>query len=177
MDGEQSNVHRQGGRAMTTLAIPIPRRPVHPTGVWELDHDGRPQADRYPVRGDRLHHVHHGRAGGALHARSAGPSGAGPGQPRGVQPALHDARDHDDLPGDHADGRGVLQLPDPAADRRTGCGVPEAQRVQLLDLPERRAHPEAQLVPRRRPPTPGGSATRRSPAPRTTPATGSTSGS
>ena len=48
---------------------------------------------------------------------------------RDLQRALHHARHHDGVPGDHAVQRGVLQLHDPADDRRARRGLPAAQRA------------------------------------------------
>ena len=53
---------------------------------------------------------------------------------RGVQSAVHDARDDDDLPRRHAALGGVLQFSDSAADRRARRRIPAAQRVQLLGV-------------------------------------------
>ncbi len=50
-----------------------------------------------------------------------------------LQQAVHDARDGDDLPRDHPDpGRSVRQLHDPADDRGTRHGVPEAEHALVL---------------------------------------------
>ena len=70
---------------------------------------------------------------------------------RHLQPDLHDARHHHDLPVRHADVGGVLQLPDPADDRRPRRGVPAAERLQLLGLPVRRPVHLHELVPGGRP--------------------------
>jgi hypothetical protein len=62
-----------------------------------------------------------------------------------VQPAVHDARHDDGLPGHHADVRRVLQFPDPAADRGARRGLPAPECVQLLGLPAGRPvhhHPD-----------------------------------
>ena len=50
-----------------------------------------------------------------------------------VQPAVHDARHHDGVPGGHADSVRVWQLSCAADDRRAGHGVSAAECVQLLD--------------------------------------------
>ena len=53
-----------------------------------------------------------------------------------LRPAVHDARDHDDLLLHHPDDDGgVRELPAPADDRRARHGVPAHERAQLLDLP------------------------------------------
>ena len=117
----------------------------------ELADDGRSQADRDAVPATRrssssssaaLEARHHARAadGPERHARVG----------RDVQPAVHDARHDDGLPRRHAAVGRVLQLPDPAADRRARRRVPAPQRVQLLGVPVRRhVHHVPDLLRRR----------------------------
>ena len=64
---------------------------------------------------------------------------------------------------------GLRQLPDPAADRQPRHGVPAAERVQLLDLPVRRASSCTRASSSATRPTAAGSPTCRSPARRTRP--------
>ena len=57
---------------------------------------------------------------------------------REVQPALHDARDDDDLPGRRAGLGRVRELPRAADDRRARRRLPAHQRLVVLDVPVRR---------------------------------------
>src|SRR5919201_2398563 len=59
---------------------------------------------------------------------------------RGVQRAVHDARDDDDLPRFNPDPRGLREPDGPAPDRGEGHGLPADQRAQLLDNPRRGSH-------------------------------------
>ena len=79
---------------------------------------------------------------------------------RHLQPAVHDARHHHDLPGGHAAERGLLQHRRALTDRRPRRRLPAAERPQLLDLPDRRHLPEPELARRRGARTRAGSATR-----------------
>ncbi len=125
----------------------------------ELAHHGRSQADRDSLRRDGLHLLPAGRPRGAGDADPAGPARPAPGLARDVQPAVHDARHHHDLPrGDAALGD-VLQLPDPAHDRGPGRGVPAAQRDELLGVPGRARSCSTSAGWSTRRPTRGGSAT------------------
>ena len=81
-----------------------------------------------------------------------------------VQPVLHDARHHHDLPHGHAARRRVRQLPDPADDRRARRRVPAHQHVRVLGVPASAGCSSTRLHPRRRARTAVGSVTRRSPA-------------
>ena len=56
-----------------------------------------------------------------------------------LQRAVHDARDDDDLPVQHARAGRVRELPAPAPARDPRPRLPAAQRVQLLGLPASRA--------------------------------------
>ena len=116
-----------------------------------MAHDRRSQAHRRAVRSDGVPLLPDGGRGGAPHPGAAGGPERWGRRPRPVQPAVHDARADDDLPGGDAAGSGVLQLPDPADDRRARRRVPQAERALLLDLPLRRDPPDQQLLPRRRP--------------------------
>src|SRR5437867_1410068 len=113
-----------------------------------LDHDRRPQADRHPLRRDRVRVLPAGRPRGALDPAPARGTGRARRQRRDVQRALHDARHDDGVPRDHAAQRAVLQLHSPAADRRPRRRLPAPQRALVLDLPLRRPVPEREL-PRR----------------------------
>ncbi|CAA9350922.1 MAG: Cytochrome c oxidase polypeptide I, partial [uncultured Gemmatimonadetes bacterium] len=107
-------------------------------GTVELDHHGRPQADRHHVRRHGLLLLPGGRHRGAADPGAAGRAQQQLRQRRAVQPALHHARADDDLRGaDAADGR-VLQLHHPAADRGARRGVPAAERAVVLGLLLRR---------------------------------------
>ena len=119
-------------------------------GLLGLDHHRRPQAHRHPLRRHRVHVLHVRRRRGAADPPAAGPAErhvpvGGP-----VQPALHHARHDDDLPRRHADLGGVLQLLRADHDRRARRRLPAPQRVQLLDVPVRRAPHQLELLPRRR---------------------------
>ena len=98
---------------------------------------------------------------------------------RAVQPALHDARQPDDLPVRRpVRVRRAREHHRPAADRRAGHGVPAAERAQLLALPVRLAHDAPRLLRRRRRRrTSAGPATHRSRTRSTAPARGRTCGS
>src|SRR3989454_902392 len=110
-----------------------------------LDHDRRPQADRHPVRRDRVRVLPAGRPRGALDPAPARGTGRARRQRRDLQRALHDARHDDGVPRDHAAQRRVLQLHGPPADRRPRRRVPAPQRALLLDPPLRRPVPEREL--------------------------------
>src|SRR5216117_3642247 len=109
------------------------------------DHDRRPQADRHPVRRDRVRVLPAGRPRGALDPAPARGTGRARRQRRDLQRALHDARHDDGVPRDHAAQRRVLQLHGPPADRRPRRRLPAPQRALLLDLPLRRPVPEREL--------------------------------
>ena len=133
---------------------PQPARRVRPADGQDrlalLGHHRRPQEDRHHVRRLGAGLPRDRRPRGAAHPVAAGRAGPEAAVGRPLQPGLHDARRHDDLPGRHADGRGVHELPDPAADRRPRRRLPAAQRAQLLDVPRRRHLPQHVVVPRRR---------------------------
>ena len=134
---------------MTTIPLSIPR-PTHPTGVWSwlttVDH--KRIGILYGVTAVVLFLT------GGIEAMIMRPPAFGrrPGhrERRGVQPALHNARHHDDLSGDHADGRRLLQFRHTASDRRAGRSISAAERLQLLDVPVRGNYPQVQLVHGRR---------------------------
>src|SRR5690606_34203251 len=76
----------------------------------ELDHDGRSQADRHHVRRVGLSLLPDRRDRGAAAPDPAGLAREHLPLGRDVQPAVHDARHHHDLPRDHAAQCHVLQL-------------------------------------------------------------------
>ena len=102
------------------------------------------------LRRHGLRVLHHRGARGPADPRPARPARRHAAERRPVQPGLHDARRHDGLPVRDADVGGVLQLPDPADDRRARRGLPSSERLQLLGVPAGRALPVLELLPRRR---------------------------
>ena len=102
------------------------------------------------------------RARGGRDARAARAAGRAPARPRGVRPALLDARPDDDLPLRHADALRLRQLPRAAHDRRARHGVPAPERVRLLGLPRAPACSCTRACCSARRPTTAGSTTRRS---------------
>ena len=60
------------------------------------------------------------------------------GHPPGLQPALHDPRDHDGVPVRRADDGGPCQLLRAADDRRARHGIPAPERAVLLAAAGRR---------------------------------------
>ena len=84
-------------------------------------------------------------------------------RPEHLRPAVHDARDDDDLLVHHPDDdRRVRELPDAADARRARHGVPAPERAELLDLPRVGHLPLRRALPRLRRRTPAGSTTCRS---------------
>ena len=106
------------------------------------------------------------------------PGPAGRGQPRAVQPAVHDARhDHAAAVRDAAVRR-LRQRAHADADRRARRRLPAAEHVRLLAVPVRRPHRLAPASsPRRVRRRSAGSPTRRCPTPPTAPASAATCGS
>ena len=125
-------------------------RPARQDRLALVGEHRRPQEDRDHVRRLVAGLPRHRRRRGAGHPVAAGGARPEAALGRPLQPGLHDARHHDDLPGRHADGRGVHELPDPAADRGPGRRLPAPQRPELLDVPRRRHLPQHVVVPRRR---------------------------
>src|SRR5437867_12878161 len=87
-----------------------------------LDHHYRSQADRPPLFLDGVLLLPGRRARGAADPAPTGPAERPPGKRRDVQPAVHDARQHDGLPRADAAPAELLQLhlaaPDLRAPRR-----------------------------------------------------------
>ena len=129
---------------------PVLRRPTKTPGLLGLDHHRRPQAHRHPLRRHRVRVLPLRRRRGAADPAAAGPAERHVPVRRPLQPAVHDARHHDDLPRGHADLGGVLQLLRADHDRRPRRRLPAPQRVQLLDVPVRRHVHQLELLPRRR---------------------------
>ena len=107
-------------------------------GLDVVDHDDRSQEDRdhVPVHDPRLLLPRRGR--GAAAAHPAGVAGEHVPLPREVQPALHDARHDDDLPGHRAGLGRIRELRGAADDRRARRRLPAHQRLVVLDVPVRR---------------------------------------
>ena len=95
---------------------------------------------------------------------------------RPVQPGLHDARHHDDLPRRHADRRGVHELPDAAADRRPRRRLPPPQRASASGASSSAASSSTRPGSSAAAPTAAGSTTPRTAASSSRRATASTSG-
>ena len=85
-------------------------------------------------------------------------------QRRPVQPGVHDARHDHDLPGRHADRRGVHELPDPAAGRGPRRRLPPPERVRLLGVPRSAASCSTRRGSSAAAPTAAGSTTPRTTA-------------
>ena len=128
---------------------PRPAAPRRTTGVRvetdravELAHHGRPQAHRHPLPLHRARVLPDRRPRGAAHPHPA----------RGPEQHLVSAEMYNQLFTMHGTtmiflaimplSRRVLQLHDPAADRRARRGLPAAERLQLLGVPVRRAVPQ-----------------------------------
>ena len=108
----------------------------------ELADDARPQAHRNSLHRHGVRLLLRRRRDGAAHACAARPGEQRLHHGELLQPALHRARDDDDLPLRRPHPRGLRQLPRPAHDRRARHGVPSPERPLVLALPPRRArHP------------------------------------
>ena len=135
---------------MTSISLPLPRRPVHPTGVWSwittVDH--KRIGILYGVTAFILFLT------GGLEALYMRAQLARPGQDV-VSPEVFNQ-----LFTMHGttmiflaimpDGSRLLQLHHTVADRRQGRSVPKTERVQLLDVPCGRDNAQAELVHGRR---------------------------
>ena len=143
-----------------------------------LVHHHRPQEDRHPLHGHRLRVLPAGRRAGPADAGRAGPARPRPGRRVGLQPAVHHARQHHDVPVRGADGLRLRQLPGAAAAGRPRHGLPPAQRPVLLAVPRAAASPwsRASSAPGVRPSS-AGPPTPRCPTPSTPPAPAPTCGS
>ena len=134
---------------MTTVDLGRLRRSwAEPAGLVAWLCDGRPQADRPPLRRHRGGLLPRRRRRGGGDARPARAARRAPVDARGIRPALLDARADDDLPLRHADALGLRELPRAADDRSAGHGVPAPERVRLLGLPRRRADHVRRAAPR-----------------------------
>ena len=111
-----------------------------------VDNHDRSQAYRRPLWRHRVRDVLLRRHRGDADSRPAHEAGAESDLSRNIQSAIHDARHDDDLPWRNAAVGGLLQLRRSAADRRSRRRVPQAKRVQLLDVPRRGADPQTELV-------------------------------
>ena len=125
--------------APPTIAEPAYR------GLVELVHDGRPQAHRHPVRRFGRHLLRHRRPRSPGHPAAALDARQHAGHRADVQRAVHHARHDDDLPGDHADGRRLLQFHPAAANRGSRRRLPAPERLQLLGVHPRRDHAQHQF--------------------------------
>ncbi len=114
------------------------RRPARGARVDELDHDDRPQADRDHVHGHDVRVLLPRRRRGAADAPAAGRAEQHADLAAGLQPAVHDARDDDDLPVRRADDGRPRELLRAVDDRRARHGLPAAERALLLAAARRR---------------------------------------
>ena len=105
----------------------------------------RPQEDRHSLHGHRLRLLPGRRvAGDADPGRADGTWAAG-GRRGAVQPAVHDARQHHDVPVRGPLRRRAGQLPDPAADRGPRHVLSPPERAELLAVPGRRPDDDGRL--------------------------------
>ena len=122
--------------ATTASVERLERAWAEPGAARDRDRDGRPQEDRrsLPRHRDASSSCSPDSRRWSMRTQLARAERAAA-HARGLQPALLDARHHDDLPVRHADALGLRQLPRAADDRRARHGVPAAERLQLLGLP------------------------------------------
>ena len=125
-------------------------RPGNGAGLLGLAHERGPQVDRDALHGHGVRVLPAGRARGGGHAGPARAAREHRARPRRLQPVLHHARHDDDVPLRRAGDAGDGALPRAAHDRRAQRGVPQAQRVRLLDLSLRRAVPLRHVLPEHR---------------------------
>ncbi len=128
---------------MATYAAPIPEinrpsRGARGERLDQLDHDDRSQADRDHVHGPDVRVLHPRRHRGADDPPAAGRAEQHAGDAGNLQPAVHDARDDDDLPVRRADDGGPRELLPAADDRRARHGLPAPERAVLLAAARRR---------------------------------------
>ena len=130
--------HRRGHlpRRGTSSTSSLGGRARHPG----LLHHRRPQAHRHPLHRHRVRLLLRSPACSRSFMRVQLGDAERRRADRGdVQRALHDARHDDDLPVQHAGARRASATTSCRCRSAPRHGVPAAQRVQLLDLPVRRA--------------------------------------
>ena len=157
---------------MTTVDIGRLRRSwAEPKGLvaWLATVDHKRIGLRYGVTA-AVFFLAGGLEAAVMRAQLAQPERA-PAHPRGIRPAVLDARPDDDLPLRDADALRLRQLPGAADDRSARHGVPAPERVRLLGLPRRRADHVWRFAARAQRPTTVGSTTRRCRLPSYSPGT------
>ena len=112
---------------------PRPRRPRAPSRRdHALGHDDQPQGHRHAVPVVLVHDVPGRRHAGADDPRRAVPAGPADRQSGVLQPADDAARPDHGVRRDHAGGRRLRELADPADDRRARHGVRAHEQLELL---------------------------------------------
>ncbi len=119
--------------------------PALDRGLLGMDLHGRSQEARHPLRSDGLLLLPGRRGRGVAHPTATGAAQRPGAVGQRVQPGVHHARHHDDLPRDHAAVGGTGQLHGPPPDRCPGRRLPPHECLQLLAVPLGRGLPVLQL--------------------------------